>query len=275
MIRLFFLFLVISCCKKNNIEDWNDRISKVDSKSQKERFLGYSKLFLGEKYSSNPIKNKIYNLEEVDCITYIHNIFALSKSNCYSDFIKNITETTLYNYQNIKNDNDLILQKRHFTMLDYILGRPNNNYFEIVTKKIFSKTHTYNRIIMIDKKSFFKKIYSLDTDYKKTKLIIEYVDAKKLKDYYSDIVRYLEREKVLILLLVPNKKTKDRIQKAIGSDIDISHLGIIFLSDDRRIIFRHASMGGRVLDIDLEKYTSENILSRLGGFSFVGIIEKD
>ena len=78
-----------SFISKNNIETL---INNNKNLSTRMRFFQYSKFFIGvhSLHSNNLQFETLYNFNQFDCITYIEILLALSISNTFEEFEKNI-----------------------------------------------------------------------------------------------------------------------------------------------------------------------------------------
>ena len=113
----------------------------------------------------------------------------------------------------------------------------NKNYVENVSS-LYGKTSI--RHIENDKKTWFKRVHNLDTNFEKQSTDLEYIS-------YKDLTK-IDNKSPLIVLFVHDG---DGFYDKIGTDLAITHMGFLLPNG----ILRHASSAqGKVVDVDFEKY---------------------
>jgi len=229
---LCLMFLLSGCCVKAKKGE-QISIEQASSRNLKDRFIHYSKVFMGSKYLTNPFGKKQYNLKEMNCITYVQNILALSISKDFNQFEKNIAATSY----NKATDFHPFLNRYHFTT-DYI--NHNSKYFENVTEDIINKDSLASRKITISYQNFFNKFNQVSNLENKTTQLT-YLDIKHYHKNEEKIKQSLQKEQMYLILMVPNEETIEETKKKIKSAVDVHHLGFLFLKDGK-IYLRHSGI---------------------------------
>ncbi len=221
------------------------------------RLIHLSNYFMKMPYKNDPLgegKDKpLYSFKEVDCVTFVETILAITKYSNLKDAI-NFLQKIRYK------DGEINYKKRnHFMITQWIPNNIKNKLIKDITEEVFNsiKNLPKNRDLTIFemKKNISEESYS-SLLFKKFK--------KTVKDLpiglYS--VKYISL-KDLIDNLDTIKIPKGSIMTLIRSDradypIIISHLGFIY-SYGGKYYFRSASYSRKhkeVKDFDLKKYIS-------------------
>jgi len=232
----FFEFLEI----KNNSENNADLIIKV-AKSQ----LGTP--YVGGTLDTGLTEKCVVNYEGLDCVTFVENTLAISKSLLNSEINENnFEENIINNITNTRYRNGLIngyLSRLHYTG-DWILDNIKKNNITEITQKIGG--------IKLDNKINFM---STHTEY--------YMQLKENPDLINGIKRvenYLNKSD---LYYIPKEKIN---KKGINSGdiiciatnikgLDYSHLGFALIEDNKLKLI-HASSNKKkvVIEDDLKAY---------------------
>ncbi|MBR0212536.1 MAG: DUF1460 domain-containing protein, partial [Alphaproteobacteria bacterium] len=115
----------------------------------------------------------------------------------------------------------------------------NSKLLENISSK-YGKTKI--RTVVIDKKSWLKKLHNIDADIQKQTVDIEYIP-------YDELSVIKNKEPLIVLFISGNSKICDKI----GTDLAVVHMG--FLLPDG--VLRHAlSKQKRVLDTDFYEYVN-------------------
>ncbi len=208
--NLFVLILLCSCSGTNN-------------------YIGAK--YLGKPYISNPLGEEklpdadpLVRVDGFDCTTFVETSLADG----------NIKKLNQIRYKNGEID---ILHRNHFIETDWL----NNNGFENVSRH-YGKTML--RHVVTDKKSWFKRVYGIDTDFEKQSADIEYIPYKNLSKI--DI-----QSPIIVLFIHDGKGFVDKI----GTDLAVVHMGFLLPGN----ILRHASKKhGHVIDVDFDKYINKH-----------------
>lgn len=199
------------------------------------RLKELSSLFLGTTYKLHPLNDddELYNFREVDCVTFIEQVLALSFINDFDQFLQ-----TLISIRYKEGQVDFY-HRNHFFSADWI---PNNKSFLRRVGAFASKTVSKQ----IDKESFFTKRgynvpehlnlplqISVDYDY----LPANEIDS--LQDFAGD------EPGPYLLTIVGNKE-----------NVIVTHVGfVVYSGEQEEPIFRHASSDkGEVVDTNLKNY---------------------
>lgn len=187
-----------------------------------EQYLGAQYLFnpLGE--AKAPDVDPLIRTDAFDCTTFVETSLADGKLNKLSKI-------------RYKNDEINFVSRNHFIETDWM--QSNQDIVENVSG-LYAKTAIRN--IVIDKKSWFKRVYNIDTDFEKQIADIEYIPYKNLSKF--DI------QSPLIVLFIHDG---NGFKKKIGTDLAVVHMGFLLPGG----VFRHASKKhGRVMDVDFWDY---------------------
>ncbi|MCQ2562371.1 MAG: DUF1460 domain-containing protein [Alphaproteobacteria bacterium] len=180
-------------------------------------------------YLSNPLGEEkepdtdlLIRFDAFDCTTFVETVLANG----------NKEKLTQIRY---KNGNIDILNRNHFIETDWLQN--NKDIVENVSH-LYGKTAV--RHIENDKKSWFKKIYNIDTDFKKQITDLEYIP-------YENLAKIDIKSPMIILFVHDGAGLYDKI----GTDLAVTHMGFIMPNG----ILRHASSEyGKIIDADFWKY---------------------
>ncbi len=204
---------------------------RPDHISERHRF--FSAAFLGKPYRSNTLKgnttNKevlVINLDAMDCFTYLDYTHSLIKADNYYDFI-NILKNVRYK--------------------DGIVSYKNRNHF------FYNWLENVNGIVDVTSQ------ISLDN----ANVVLKYLNLKANNELYLDGIKV---KKAKIYYLKPEFINADNLENFKSGDyigiysnkkgLDVSHIGILIVSDGN-YIFRHASsIDGidKVVDMNFIEY---------------------
>lgn len=196
----------------------------------REHYIGEK--YLGAKYATNPLgegkkpdTDPLIRTDAFDCTTFVETSLADG----------DVDKLTKIRYKDGKID---FLNRNHFIETDWI-----KNNADIVENVSADYGKTATKTVKIDKKSWFKKIYNMDTKFKTETVDLKYIPL--------DDVKNIKTAKPLIVLFVANNPI---FKEKIGTDLAITHMG--FLLPDNTL--RHASRKqNAVVDTDFSKYISK------------------
>lgn len=187
--------------------------------------------YLDTKYVLNPLgeekapdKDPLIRYDAFDCTTFVETSLANGK-------LKKLNKIRY------KNGNVNFVYRNHFTELDWL--KNNKDMFENVSS-LYAQTEI--RHVEIDKKSWFKRVYGIDTDFEKQFVDIEYIPYKNLSE--------IDIQSPLIVLFIHDG---NGFYDKIGTDLAVVHMGFLLPGN----ILRHASSKyGRVMDTDFDTYVN-------------------
>jgi len=188
--------------------------------------------YLGKKYILNPLGEEkapdtdpLIRSDAFDCATFVETSLATG----------DINKLTKIRYKDGKID---FLNRNHFIESDWLYN--NRDIVENVSNQ-YAKTAIRN--VIIDKKSWLKKMYNIDSNIAKKSVALEYIPYKYLTD--------IKIKKPLIVLFISgNSKIYDKI----GTDIAVVHMGFLLPGG----VLRHASRNKKsVVDTDFEEYINK------------------
>lgn len=188
--------------------------------------------YLGAKYQMNslgeeimPDKDPLIRFDAFDCTTFVETSLANGK----------LKKLNKIRYKNAKVN---VVYRNHFIETDWL--RNNEDIVENASG-LYGKT-TFRHVV-IDKKSWFKHVYNMDTDFKKQVVNIKYIP-------YENLVKF-DIQSPLIVLFIHDG---NGFEKKIGTDLAVVHMGFLLPNG----IFRHASREyGRVMDVDFWDYINK------------------
>lgn len=229
---------------------------------------------LGEGKYGQYDQNPLYRTDAFDCETYVDTVLALFVSHNINDFEKNIISIRYAN--NIPS----FRTRNHFTHIDWNTHNQRKGYITDITATLFPQEHKISRTY-INKPAWFNHLsYSalkllaapanpnellnrLHAESKKTKgqlSVLNYIPLSALFDHQGNPNMALFNripDNVVIEIVRPNWD----LQKAIGTQLDISHMGF-GIYQHAQLIFRQAStVEKKVIDIPLIEYLRNYINS--------------
>ena len=187
--------------------------------------------FLGARYINSPLgegcapdSDPLIRFDAFDCTTFVETVMA-----------KGDIETL--NQIRYKDGQIGFLNRNHFIESDWLV----NNSDRVQNVSAYY-AQTKIRSVIIDKRSWFKKVHNIDTDFKPVAVELEYIPYEFAKD--------LIIEKTMIVLFVAdNADFRDKI----GTDLAVVHMGLIMPNG----LLRHASSErGAVVDVPFEEYVN-------------------
>lgn len=209
--KLFLLSFLLTSCVTNTQNYFGEQY--LNSKYLKDP-LGEEKL---------PDKDPLIRFDAFDCATFVETSLADG----------DIEKLCKIRYKNGKVD---FVSRNHFVETDWL----KNNGFENVSG-LYGDVSV--RKVVIDKKSWFKKVYNIDTDFQKQTVSIEYIPYKNLSK--------IDVQSPLVVLFIHDG---NGFYKKIGTDLAVVHMGFLLPGN----ILRHASREyGRVMDVDFETYVNK------------------
>lgn len=210
--RAFLLLLLLAGCAV-----------KTDFPGQS--FLGakYINSPLGEGYGIDP--DPLIRADAFDCTTFVETVLSNN----------NLQKLNKIRYKNGDVD---FLNRNHFIELDWLQN--NADLIKDITAQ-YGKTDI--KQVVIDKKTWFKKVHNLDTDFVPQVVNIEYLPYENITD--------LKANKTMIVLFVAdNSKNRDKI----GTDLGVVHMGLLLPNG----ILRHASSEyKKVMDVGFDEYLQQ------------------
>ena len=188
--------------------------------------------YLGAKYKNNPLgeeklpdNDPLIRTDVFDCMTFVETVLAHD----------NVDKLTKIRYKN--GDIDFI-NRNHFVETDWLKNNAN-----IIKNVSYNYGKTDIRTVKIDKKSWFKKMYQIDTDFNPEIIDLEYIP-------YTNITN-IKNDETLVVLFVTDNPT---IAKKIGTDLAITHVGFLLPNGT----LRHASREqGHVVDVNFNEYIKQ------------------
>ncbi len=209
---LIILFLVAGCC------------------AEKPKYAGHD--FLGAQYINSPLgegvapdADPIIRFDAFDCTTFVETVLA------------NGNQKKL-NQIRYKNGDIDFLNRNHFIESDWMV-----NNADIVKNVSGQFGETAIRNVKIDKKSWFKRVHNIDTNFKVQNIALEYLP-------YDNFTKPNISREMIVLFITDNQKIRDNI----GTDLAVVHMGFALPNGK----LRHASSDmGRVVDVDLMEYVQQ------------------
>ena len=188
--------------------------------------------YLGVKYIFNPLGEEkvpdadpLIRFDAFDCVTFVETSLANGE-------VKKLSKIRY------KKDEIDFVSRNHFIESDWL---ENNKSLVENVSGLYAKTEI--RRVDLDKKSWFKKIHNIDTDFEKQIVDIEYIPYKNLSK--------IDIQSPLIVLFIHDGTG---LKKKIGTDLAVVHMGFLLPGS----ILRHASSEyGRVMDTDFVTYVNK------------------
>ena len=210
MIIRFLLSVLLSGCSLGNTD-----------------FPGQS--FLGARYLNSPLGEEVdpdndplIRFDAFDCTTFVETVISDN----------NLKKLNKIRYKNGQVD---FLARNHFIETDWL-----QNNSDVVQNVSNRYGPVQVRSVKIDKKSWFKKVHNIETEFTPQVVDIEYIPYKNAKNILP--------EKTLVVLFITDKP---ELRDKIGTDLAVVHMGLLLPNG----MLRHASSTqGKVVDVDMDEY---------------------
>ncbi len=286
-VRIAFLILLWSA-NSYGASDFN--FAKIDSelgsiyiKAEQQGVLGlplgqrveyFSRLFLGRPYLGGALgegaqaafdNDPLYRFDAFDCTTFVETVISLSISRSAEQF------PSVMNSIRYKDGVVGLFSRNHFTSADWIPNGERLHLLKDVTLDI-GQNDSSELQTLIDKRTwYFKQASSMVLTPDNRDKKIQFIQSKA-QGIPSQLVKlnYLSKELLVwkpdVMNRFPDAGVVSIVRKnwvvreAIGTDLDISHQGIIFRRNGE-IIFRHASFKKGmqyVVEVPLLEYIGKN-----------------
>lgn len=226
--KILILFLLICGCSHNI----NQNIGQ--------QYLGtpYQKNPLGEE--KLPDADPLIRTDAFDCTTFVETAIAN----------ENLKKLNKIRYADGKPN---FLNRNHFIETDWLTNNAN------IVKNVSSEYgKTAIRHVVIDKQSWFKKVYNIDTNFEKQVTDVEYIP-------YENLSKINIQSPLIVLFIHDGNGFYDKI----GTDLAVVHMGFLLPGN----VLRHASRQyGHVMDVDFTDYVNKHKKNKHNiGFALVKI----
>lgn len=245
-------------------------------------FLGkpYLNDSLGEGKNAPFDQHPLYRTDTFDCLTYVSTVLALAESNNLTEFKQNILKTQYFHAVPI------FVNRLHFTDNDWNRTNAQNGFIQDITlsfknnqgksiaefaRTLINKPAWYqkmpdSRLIFIhplsppQEKERLTELHSLSHQVKAEEVQVPYLPFSVLFNAQSKPNLFIFNQipsGAIIEIVRPNWN----LEQAIGTHLNISHLGFVFRTS-QGLIFREASsLEHRVIDVPLIAYLKNYINS--------------
>lgn len=185
--------------------------------------------FLGARYLNSPLgegiapdNDPLIRFDAFDCTTFVETVISDN----------NLKKLNKIRYKNGQVD---FLARNHFIETDWL-----QNNSDVVQNVSNRYGPVQVRSVKIDKKSWFKKVHNIETEFTPQVVDIEYIPYKNAKNILP--------EKTLVVLFITDKP---ELRDKIGTDLAVVHMGLLLPNG----MLRHASSTqGKVVDVDMDEY---------------------
>ena len=185
--------------------------------------------FLGARYLNSPLGEEVdpdndplIRFDAFDCTTFVETVISDN----------NLKKLNKIRYKNGQVD---FLARNHFIETDWL-----QNNSDVVQNVSNRYGPVQVRSVKIDKKSWFKKVHNIETEFTPQVVDIEYIPYKNAKNILP--------EKTLVVLFITDKP---ELRDKIGTDLAVVHMGLLLPNG----MLRHASSTqGKVVDVDMDEY---------------------
>lgn len=187
-----------------------------------EEFVGAPYLIspLGEGFL--PDDDPLIRFDAFDCTTFVETVMA----NCDEKELNQIR---------YKNGKIGFLERNHFIESDWLIN--NADKIKNVSEKFGLVAQ---RNVVIDKKSWLKKVHNIDADFAPMMVNIDYLP-------YSKVAKIKSTNELIVLFVADNPEMRDKI----GTDLAVVHMGFLLPNG----MLRHASSEMNVVvDVDFYQY---------------------
>lgn len=187
--------------------------------------------FLGAPYINSPLgegiapdSDPLIRFDAFDCTTFVETVLANG-------------DIETLNQIRYKDGKIGFLNRNHFIESDWLVN--NSDRVQNVSADY---AQTKMRSVIIDKRSWFKKVHNIDTDFKPVAVDLEYIPYEFTKDIIIE-------KPVIVLFITDNADFRDKI----GTDLAVVHMGILMPNG----VLRHASSEhDAVVDVPFEEYVN-------------------
>lgn len=187
--------------------------------------------FLGAPYVNSPLGEEcapdtdlLIRFDAFDCTTFVETVLANG-------------DVGVLNQIRYKDGKIGFLNRNHFIESDWLVN--NSDRVQNVSAD-YAQTKT--RSVIIDKKSWLKKVHNIDTDFKPVAVELEYIPYEFAKDFIVE-------KPMIVLFITDNADFRDKI----GTDLAVVHMGLLMPNG----VLRHASSEhGVVVDVPFEEYVN-------------------
>lgn len=187
--------------------------------------------FLGARYINSPLgegcapdSDPLIRFDAFDCTTFVETVMANG-------------DIETLNQIRYKDGKIGFLNRNHFIESDWLVN--NSDRVQNVSADY---AQTKMRNVIIDKRSWFKKVHNIDTDFKPVAVELEYIPYEFAKDLIIE-------KPMIVLFITDNADFRDKI----GTDLAVVHMGLIMPNG----VLRHASSErGAVVDTPFEEYVN-------------------
>lgn len=248
-ILLTLLTIGIASCVTKETKQYN--IKNLEKHSEKFLRIRYQDSPLGEGEKGLYDKDPLFRFDRFDCLTYVETVMAIYLAENNKKKFEKVLKKIRY-----KDGKISFPTRNHFMSADWIPNNIKQGYTTDITKKIAPGQYKIASAF-IQKSEWYKKLkppYFLHNGEIANDSVasIPYIPTEKVINDQNLINRIPSG--AIISIVRPNWNLK----KAIGTTLNISHLGFVFHKTDGTTIFRHASsLKGRVVDVPLVAYLNE------------------
>ena len=217
------------------------------------KIIDTSAKFLQTPYSLGPLgeargldKDPLYREDKFDCLTFVETVLAKTFSD-ESDEKKLLDTMNKIRYKDAKVSFET---RNHFQNPDWVENNKDfvKNVSDKISLSVLNKP-SEKSVINLDRKSWFKKNYDIDTDFEKQSVTLDYISLSDFKDNMEKFTSFVN--KPYVFMTVISDKT---LPQKVGTEIDVSHTGFL-IKKDGKLYLRHASsVAGKVVDNNFEKY---------------------
>ena len=187
--------------------------------------------FLGARYINSPLgegcapdSDPLIRFDAFDCTTFVETVMANG-------------DIGTLNQIRYKDGKIGFLNRNHFIESDWLVN--NSDRVQNVSADY---AQTKIRSVIIDKRSWFKKVHNIDTDFKSVAVELEYIPYEFAKDLIIE-------KTMIVLFITDNADFRDKI----GTDLAVVHMGLIMPNG----VLRHASSEhGAVVDVPFKEYVN-------------------
>lgn len=269
----FFLCLLLSFSAYSNDLDVFERLEGQTDVRQKDKLEFWAQFFLGRPYGPDgPLgegkegrfdQDPLYRFDTFDCTTFVETVISLSRSNTRSEF-----ENTMARVR-YKNGEISYVTRNHITSQAWIPRNIENGFFEdmtvfypVVFQRRGSALIDYPNWLRFHKLSSLKLPFAseqqklerleelrvLAGSFEPSTVDIEYLSLKELLADWR-----LFKEAVKGPLIVNIVRPNWNLRHLIGTNLHVSHQGLLF-KEDGALFFIHASSIGAVTKVPLKEY---------------------
>lgn len=185
-----------------------------------------------------------YQMDSFDATSYVETVIAMSIAETFADF------EILMNRLRYKNGDIGFMARNHFIGADWIPENTRQGLIRDITELIVSGLKPREKCLQllmtpIDREEWFRRKFSIEIKAPVYISRLQYIPRKVI------MTMPLEMARIPSATVANFVRDGRHMRKIVGTEIDVSHQGILIRKGDGRLYLRHASsLHRRVVEED-------------------------